>query len=150
MHLIPTSFNFLRVCVYIYTQVFPKGSPMLPSFNEALLKVCESSKLKDIGMLASEKCKEMEDGEGESTLSLSLNSFFVLFTFTGATSTIALVFYLCRGYKSVFRHKNLIWRLMMAVIRHWGDGKRRFSRRASHVPEGRANPLNPSDSNAIV
>ncbi|KAF3442449.1 hypothetical protein FNV43_RR16365 [Rhamnella rubrinervis] len=130
--------------------VFPKGSPMLASVNEALLKVFESGKLRELeqGMLASEKCEGMEDGDDETTQSLSPNSFFVPFIITGATSTIALVFYLCRVYKSMFGHKNLIWRLEMAVI------KGRFSRRASGLPETGTNiisaTLNSSDSNSNI
>ncbi|KAF3442448.1 hypothetical protein FNV43_RR16364 [Rhamnella rubrinervis] len=129
--------------------VFPKGSPMLASVDEALLKVFESGKLLELeqSMLASEKCEEMADGDGdnETTPSLSPSSFFVLFIITGATSTIALVFYLCRVYKSMFGHKNLIWRLMMAVIEGWVCGKGRFSRKVSDLPE---NVLNFSGSTA--
>ena len=74
----------------MYVQAFSKGSPIfLASVNEALLKVCESGKLIDLekSKLASEKFKEMEDGDDETTPSLKPNSFFLLFTITGATST---------------------------------------------------------------
>ena len=128
---------------------------MLPSVNKALLKLFESGKLLQLEkrMLVSEKCEEMEDGDDETTPSLSINSFFVLFTITGATSTIALVVYLCRVYKSMFGHENLIWRLMRAVIKGWGCGKGRFSRRVSDLPENGTNIISThssSDSNSNI
>ncbi|KAH7512618.1 hypothetical protein FEM48_Zijuj12G0110000 [Ziziphus jujuba var. spinosa] len=128
---------------------FPRGSPMLPSINEALLKVCESGKLLELEekMLASEKCEDVDEEGEESTKSLSVNSFWVLFIITGITSTIALVFYLCLVYKSKSEQKNWMWRLMMVVMKYWGYGKRRFSRRVSDVPEsGRNSVDNGSDS----
>ncbi|KAH7512619.1 hypothetical protein FEM48_Zijuj12G0110100 [Ziziphus jujuba var. spinosa] len=130
---------------------FPRGSPMLPSINEALLKVCESGKLLELEekMLASEKCEDVDEEGEESTKSLSINSFWLLFIITGTISTIALVFYLCLLYKSKFEQKNWMWRLMMVVMKYWGYGKGRFSRRVSDVPEsGRNSVDNGSDSHA--
>lgn len=114
---------------------------MLPSINEALLKVCESGKLRELenSMVVSEKCEETdeEDEDGEiKARSLSPKSFWVLFIIAGTTSTIALAIYLCRVYNSLFEHKtNLVWRLMAGVIKYWGVGKKRFSRRVSDVEE---------------
>lgn len=115
------------------SQVFPRGSPLLPSVNEAMLKVIESGKLRDLenSMLASLKCLDAEtDG---TTPSLSPSSFWVLFIFSGGTSTIALVVYIFRFYKPMLEHKT-IWKLMFAVTKHWGNPNlNRYSRRGSDI-----------------
>lgn len=124
---------------------------MLPSVNEALLKVCESGKIRELenSMLASEQCEDMDEEVEEGSTSLSINSFWVLFTISGTSSTIALVFYLYCVYKSKCEQTNWIWRLLMAVMKYWRCEKSRFSRRVSDVPEsGRSSVDNVSDSHA--
>ncbi|KAI4333612.1 hypothetical protein L6164_018396 [Bauhinia variegata] len=113
---------------------FPKGSPLLPSVNRALLEVFESGKLREIEnkMLAAEKCEEAAT-DGEST-SLSPQSFWALFILTGGTSTFALLIYIIRMSDSD-QGKRTMWRLMMVMIQQWGAHKRRFSRRVSDVVE---------------
>ncbi|KAI4333608.1 hypothetical protein L6164_018392 [Bauhinia variegata] len=113
---------------------FPKGSPLLPSVNRALLEVFESGKLREIEnkMLAAEKCEEAAT-DGEST-SLSPQSFWALFILTGGTSTFALLIYIIRMSDSD-HGKRTMWRLMMVMIQQWGAHKRRFSRRVSDVVE---------------
>ncbi|KAM5586186.1 glutamate receptor 2.8-like [Rosa sericea] len=112
---------------------FPRGSPLLSSVNEAMLKVAESGKLRELEnkMLASQKCLDAEtDGR---TPSLSPSSFWVLFIFSGGTSTIALLVYIFRIYKSMLKHKT-VWNLMLAVINQWGNpSMQRFSRRDSDI-----------------
>ncbi|KAG5032655.1 hypothetical protein JHK85_016637 [Glycine max] len=60
--------------------VFPRGSPLLPSANQALLNISESGTLCDLenSMLASDKCKHIID-PGAETTSLSPASFMLLF-----------------------------------------------------------------------
>jgi uncharacterized membrane protein len=115
-------------------QAFPRRSRLLPSITEALLKVSESGQLQELenNMIASEKCEDVKS-ENES-LSLSPNSFLVLFILTGGTSTIALLVYIVSVENSMFRH-NTLWRLMMVVIKHWRSQKRRYSRRIGDVVE---------------
>ena len=113
-------------------QAFPRGSPLLPSINEAMLKVTESGKLRELenDMLASQKCLDAEtDGR---TQSLSPSSFWVLFIFSGGTSTIALGVYIFRVDKSMLNHKT-VWKLMLAVINKGlqTPNMQRFSRRDS-------------------
>ncbi|KAF5950956.1 hypothetical protein HYC85_012949 [Camellia sinensis] len=98
--------------------VFPKGSPMLADINEALLKVAESGKLRELenSMTGTELCLDMESDHGNP--SFSLNSFWILFILTGGTSTVALVFYVILG-KWKFNHMlqlKMIWRLILAML----------------------------------
>ncbi|KAG5046864.1 hypothetical protein JHK82_016232 [Glycine max] len=100
-----------------YGFVFPRGSPLLHSVNQALLNISESGTLRDLEnrMLASEKCIDIIDPDAKYT-SLSPTSFMVPFFLTGGTSTIALLIYifsanyLCHGQRTM-------WGLMMAVIK---------------------------------
>ncbi|KAH7512617.1 hypothetical protein FEM48_Zijuj12G0109900 [Ziziphus jujuba var. spinosa] len=156
---LPHEFNLFndtydKLVEQIHLKAFPRGSPMLPIINEALLKVYESGKIWELEntMLALEECEEKneEDDDETKARSLSANSFWVLFIITGTTSTISLVSYLFRVYKSLFKHKTLVWRLMAAVIKYWEDGKKCFSRRISDVEESGTNSLNASDSRTRV
>ncbi|KAA0066787.1 glutamate-gated kainate-type ion channel receptor subunit glur5 [Cucumis melo var. makuwa] len=109
---------------------FPRGSPMLTDINKALLKVSETGKFRDLedSMIANEKCED-EDSKGEKS-SLSPSSFFILFVLSGGVSTIALTLYIFNAHNLNFQ-QNTIWRLMIAIMRHWGNQRRRFSRRVS-------------------
>lgn len=123
-------------------QVFPKGSPLLHSVNQALLKISETGTLRNLenNMLATQQCKDITDPDVETT-SLSPASFIVLFILTGGTSTTVLLIYIifanyeCPGQRTV-------WSLMMDVIKSWRSQKRLFSRRVHNVAE---NPLNSSN-----
>ncbi|KAH9763852.1 glutamate receptor [Citrus sinensis] len=59
---------------------FPKGSPLLPSVIEALLKVSESGKLRELetSMIASEKCMEVNLHDDDDISSLSPSGFWML------------------------------------------------------------------------
>lgn len=115
-------------------QAFPRGSPLLTDINEALLKVSETGKFRDLedSMIANEKCED-GDAKGENS-SLSPNSFFILFVLSGGVSTIALTLYIFNAHNFSFQ-QNTIWRLMIAVMRHWGKHRRQFSRRVSDEPQ---------------
>ncbi|KAL0545808.1 hypothetical protein IC582_015701 [Cucumis melo] len=113
---------------------FPRGSLLLPYVNQALLKVSETGKYRELegSMIASEKC---EDGEGkDGSPSLSPNSFFLLFVLSAGVSTIALTLYVYNATHNSNLQQNTIWRLMIAVMRKWGNHRRRFSRRVSEEP----------------
>ena len=122
-------------------QAFPRGSPLLSSITEALLKVSESGQLRELenNMITSAKCEDVEPDK--ETPSLSPNSFLVLFILSGGTSTIALLVYILRVDKSILRHK-IMWRVMRTIMGHRGSQKRRFSRRVSDVAENESNSPN--------
>ncbi|KAM4092980.1 hypothetical protein ACB094_06G080800 [Castanea mollissima] len=117
---------------------FPKGSPLVSSITEALLKVSESGRLHELenNMIAAAKCEDVEPDK--ETPSLSPNSFLVLFILSGGTSTVALLVYIFCLDKSMLRRK-IMWRLMKAAMRHWRRQKQRFSRRVSNVAESACN-----------
>ncbi|CAL2253912.1 unnamed protein product [Prunus armeniaca] len=82
---------------------FPRGSQLLPSVTQAMLKVSEKGTLQDLErkMLASQKCMGMDPEEDEClSLSVSPSYFWVLFLFTGGTSSMALAIYIFRAYNS--------------------------------------------------
>ncbi|XP_031104638.1 glutamate receptor 2.2-like [Ipomoea triloba] len=83
-----------------YGFAFPRGSPLLPYIDEALLKAFESSDFMGLenGLTASEKCVEdgQESDDNDDKASLSAGSFCVLFALTGGTSTTALLIYAFR------------------------------------------------------
>ncbi|CAK9325237.1 unnamed protein product [Citrullus colocynthis] len=113
---------------------FPRGSLLLQYVNQALLKVSETGKYRELedSMLASEKCEDVEGKDGSP--SLSPNSFFLLFILSVGVSTIALTFYVFNATHNSNLQQNIIWRLMIAVMRKWGNYRRRFSRRVSEEP----------------
>lgn len=128
-------------------QVFPRGSPLLPDVTKALLNVSERGKLRELetNMIASEKCVDKE--AIDEIFSLSPSSFWVLFIFTAGTSTMALVFYVVLSQKW-FRHKT-IWRLMLAVMRHWSLYKKSFSRRVSGSERSRNSSNTPNSRSQV-
>ncbi|CAK9167342.1 unnamed protein product [Ilex paraguariensis] len=127
---------------------FPKGSPMPPDINQALVKVSESGALRELerSTTGSEKCLD-EESEKEN-VSLSANSFWVLFVFTGGTSTAAPALYIIRSKwkleNSIFQLGS-IWMLIWIVLKHWENKRSRFSRRVSPA-DTLADGPNASDS----
>ncbi|KAF2286077.1 hypothetical protein GH714_010198 [Hevea brasiliensis] len=113
---------------------FPRGSPLLASMNEALLKVSESGKLLELenSMVASNQCRDRDIDLDDENPSLGPSCFRVLFILTGATSTLALVSYVLLKANSMLKHKS-IWRLMLAVMKHWRFQKKHFTRRVSNA-----------------
>ncbi|XP_022941279.1 glutamate receptor 2.8-like isoform X3 [Cucurbita moschata] len=107
---------------------FPRGSLLLPYIDEALLKVSETGKFREMedSMIANEKC---EEGEGKDRItSLSPNSFFFLFLLSAGVSTIALALYSFNARNSNLQ-RITVWRLLMvAAMRHWGSNRTRFLR----------------------
>ncbi|KAK1581416.1 hypothetical protein Q3G72_005846 [Acer saccharum] len=129
---------------------FPKGSPLLPSVTEALLKVSESGKLRELetSMIASETCMDVDVDVDDDISRLSPSSFWVLFTFSGGTSTIALIVYLShRNWKlsCLLRHK-IIRMLVLTLMEQWGIQKQRFyGRLLSHGESPRSSTNTPTE-----
>ncbi|XP_027061001.1 glutamate receptor 2.7-like [Coffea arabica] len=118
-----------------YGFAFSKGSPLIADMDEALLKVFESGRLKELedNMTALEKCVEIES-ESE-TLRLSPSSFYILFMFTGGTSTAALAIYFVHSKFKVdntaMREHKRIWLLILLVLKHWRNKRAQFPRNVS-------------------
>lgn len=70
---------------------------MLPDINKAVMNITESGKLLDLEdeYINFEKCLD-EDSVGNEDGRIGLNSFSVLFGFSGGISTIALVMYVLK------------------------------------------------------
>ncbi|EOY13166.1 Glutamate receptor 2.7, putative [Theobroma cacao] len=126
-----------------YGFAFPKGSPLLHSVTEALLNLSETGKLRELenSMIAAQNCTEV--GISEDINSLSLDSFWALFSLTGCISTLALIVYVshCKweSNHSIFAN----WILMLSVIRSWANTQtnKLFSKNVRKVPETSANTL---------
>ncbi|KAJ6776102.1 IONOTROPIC GLUTAMATE RECEPTOR [Salix koriyanagi] len=105
---------------------FPRGSPLLASVNEALLKISENGTLRDLEKkwITPEKCPEIQS---ESS-SLGPNGFLVLFYITGGTTTAAFVIYVCRTNLSRDRK---IWRTISAVPKRWCSLRTPFTTRVA-------------------
>lgn len=116
---------------------------MLTDIDEALLSIFESGALKDLenSLIASEQCVDIQ--ADNDTASLSPHSFFVLFIFTGGTSTAALAIYYFRNKRlvdnSMAPYKG-IWLLIMFVLMKWRNQRNRFSRKVSDVESPRDSP----------
>ncbi|PQP98190.1 glutamate receptor 2.8 [Prunus yedoensis var. nudiflora] len=117
---------------------FPRGSQLLPSVTQAMLKVSENGTFQDLeqNMLASQKCMDTDLEDERLSLRLSPSYFWVLFVFTGGTSSMALAIYIFCAYNSMsMSEHNVIWKLMMAVMKHWGNQRGRFSRKVSDIAQ---------------
>ncbi|CAB4307806.1 unnamed protein product [Prunus armeniaca] len=115
---------------------FPRGSQLLPSVTQAMLKVSENGTFRDLeqNMLASQKCMDVDLEDDRLNLSLSPSYFWVLFLFTGGTSSMALAIYIFRAYNSMsMSEHNVIWKLMIAVMKHRGNQRGRFSGKVSDI-----------------
>ncbi|XP_022848459.1 glutamate receptor 2.8-like [Olea europaea var. sylvestris] len=121
-----------------YGFAFPKGSPLLPDIDEALLNVRENGVLKDLeqSLIASEKCVDIQSDN--ETASLSPQNFFVLFIITGATSSTSLLIYY---FRAKGRNENFmaqykgIWITIMMVLNKLGYHRNRLSRKVSDVAD---------------
>ncbi|KAI9403118.1 hypothetical protein POPTR_001G375100v4 [Populus trichocarpa] len=108
---------------------FPRGSPLLASVNEALLKISENGTLQELEKtwITPQKCPKMPSDSS----SLGPSGFRELFFITAGTTTIAFVIYVCRT--NLLRHKN-IWGIISAVLKRWVSPRRHFtSRRVANV-----------------
>lgn len=74
-----------------YSQVFPRGSPLVPDVSRAILQVIEGTKLKDIESKWFGPEKRCPDPNTQvSSNSLGLESFWGLFLIAGVSSFFAL------------------------------------------------------------
>ncbi|KAG6790308.1 hypothetical protein POTOM_006456 [Populus tomentosa] len=108
---------------------FPRGSPLLASVNEALLKISENGTLQELEKtwITPQKCPEMQS---ESS-SLGPSGFRVLFFITGGTTTIAFVIYVCRS--NLVRHKNIRGIISAVLLKRWYSLSRRFTGRVANA-----------------
>ncbi|KAI8006097.1 Glutamate receptor 2.2 [Camellia lanceoleosa] len=118
-----------------YGFVFPKGSPILSDINEALAKVIDTGKLRELedNMASTESCVDV-DPNSDTVMSLCPNSFFALFILTGGTSTFALLIYVVvrqRKLDDSMREHKTNWILMFAFIKCWLLRRKRFSTRVT-------------------
>ncbi|XP_011010292.1 PREDICTED: glutamate receptor 2.8-like [Populus euphratica] len=120
---------------------FPRGSPLLPSIDEALLKVSENGTLLELEnrLIKPGNCPDVEDEKH----SLSPSSFGTLFIITTGTSTISLAIYIFSRGNPMLGYTT-IWRLMLAAIRFWVC-QRQITRRSSNA-ENSVNNLAPQAS----
>ncbi|XP_055959688.1 glutamate receptor 2.8-like [Mercurialis annua] len=72
--------------------VFPRNSPYLPDISEAILRVAESGRLKDLesSMTSNYKCAASKSDNHDS---LGLSSYWGIFAITGGTSTFAVLLF---------------------------------------------------------
>lgn len=120
---------------------------MLPTVNEALLKVSENGKLQELetSMIASEKC--MDEALDDDISSLSPSGFWVLFALTAGTSTIALLIYLSHCNWNI--NENLLVlrtrrMLVLFLLRQWRHQEQRFCRTVNNSESPGSSP-NTSD-----
>ncbi|XP_022877452.1 glutamate receptor 2.8-like isoform X1 [Olea europaea var. sylvestris] len=121
-----------------YGFAFPKGSLLLPEIDEALLNVLENGVLKDLEerLIKSEECVDIQSDN--ETASLSPNNFFVLFIFTGGTSTTALLIYYFRAtdrFKNSMAQYKRIWIKIVMVLNKLGYRRNRLSTEVSDVAD---------------
>jgi len=91
--------HFLNhLSINLFFQVFPKGSPLAADFSQIILKLSEDGTLKQLEdkwfALSLTSCPMTPNGE--NTDNLTLDSFWALFTFTGATTTIIFLLFKAR------------------------------------------------------
>ncbi|CAH1425699.1 unnamed protein product [Lactuca virosa] len=122
---------------------FPRDFPRLSDANNAVIRVTESGKLKELEdkFLISEKCVDDESFPNEDE-SLSLRSFSVLFELTGGTSTVALVVYIVmrtRVFKESIQGFVNFFQLISAFMKE----QRHQMRQSSRVVSDAENPTRP-------
>ncbi|KAA8515170.1 hypothetical protein F0562_018349 [Nyssa sinensis] len=86
--------------------VFPKGSHMTTNVSEAILKLSENGKLKELEedlFASSPECSNSQTTRNDN--SLSLESFLGLYLLSGATSTICFLLFIIHLLKNYRRHR---------------------------------------------
>lgn len=129
--------NLIRLVWPLLYQAFPRGSPMVNDVNKALLGVFESGKLRELEdkMIGSERCVEV-DSSNDDEISLSLNSFWILFVLTGGTTTCALAIYTLNEVRTT-KLTLQICNCVTMISKHWKHQAKRLSRKVSdaEIPE---------------
>ncbi|WOG98608.1 hypothetical protein DCAR_0417952 [Daucus carota subsp. sativus] len=84
---------------------FPMGSPIIADLDKALLEVTESGKLRELEdkTIGEEGCVGV-DSSNDDEVSLSIDSFWIIFLFTGGTTTFSLAIYVLDRLKESWKH----------------------------------------------
>ena len=144
------SFNF-------FFQVFPKGSPLATDFSQIILKLSEDGTLKQLEdkwfTFSLTSCPSAPNSENMD--SLTLDSFWVLFIFTGATTTIVFLLFKARllPYYSSCTWQKLGVPLRERCVKVWKSRLRnikvrQLSRRRS-LPSPQVTPEPCEDSSVL-
>lgn len=111
---------------------------MVNDVNKALLGVFESGKLRELEdkMIGSERCVEV-DSSNDDEISLSLNSFWILFVLTGGTTTCALAIYSLNELRRTKLTQQIGNYCVTTISKHWKHQRKRLSRKVSdaEIPE---------------
>ncbi|KAL7087595.1 hypothetical protein ACP275_13G076300 [Erythranthe tilingii] len=122
-----------------YGFAFPKGSLLVADVDKSLLDAFEKGVVKDLekSLIESEICVDIPADNETTNASLSPRSFFVLFIFTGSTSTAALAIYYIRRRRKVddvaHEHKGIWMFLVLMVLKKWRYRRNRMSRKVSDL-----------------
>lgn len=114
---------------------FPKGSPIIADLDKALLEATECGKLRELEdrMIGEERCVEA-DSSNDDEVSLSLDSFWILFLFTVGTTTCSLAIYTLDGLWKAKTSQVVNGSILTALIKYWKHQRSRFSRKLSDLP----------------
>ncbi|KAL2523539.1 Glutamate receptor 2.7 [Abeliophyllum distichum] len=123
-----------------YGFAFPKGSPLLPDIDKALLNVLETGVVKNLedDLIASQKCIDIDSVN--EFVRLCPQSFFGLFIITGSTSTVALgIYYFCSKSETEnsMPEPKGIWMLIIMVLKILRYQRKRFVRKVSDAESPR-------------
>ncbi|KAK6934201.1 Receptor, ligand binding region [Dillenia turbinata] len=131
---------------------FPRGSQLVPDMTAAILKLSEQGILRKLenGMIASETC--VDEDLIKDHLSLSPNSFGVLFTISVGCSTMALFIYVIHklNLKELMVECLTIWVFKSAVIKHRWHQRRQLPRKVSDPEMGPNVEICPSPSTFAI
>ncbi|KAK1405100.1 Glutamate receptor [Heracleum sosnowskyi] len=113
---------------------FPKGSPIIADLDKALLEFTECGKLRELEdkMIGEERCVEA-DSSNDDEVSLGLNSFWILFLFTGGTTTCSLAIYTLDGLRKAKTSQVENSGILTALLKYWKHQRSRFTRKFSDV-----------------
>lgn len=79
-------------------------------------------------MIGEERCVEA-DSSDDDEVSLSLNSFWILFLFTGGTTTCSLAIYTLDGLRKAKTSQVENSSIVTALSKYWKHQRSRFSRK---------------------
>ncbi|KAK6946659.1 Receptor, ligand binding region [Dillenia turbinata] len=131
---------------------FPSGSQFVPDMSEAILKLSEQGRLRELenGMIASETCVDEDSIKDYSTL--SLNSFWLLFMISIGSSTMALIIYVFHklNFEELMVEYLTVWVFISAVIKQRWHQRRQLPRRVSDPEIGPHAEICPSASSFAI
>ncbi|KAL8110932.1 glutamate receptor 2.8-like [Apium graveolens] len=120
---------------------FQKNFSMLPDINKAIMSITENGRLLELEdqYINNEECKDVDSAPSEDG-SIGLNSFSVLFGFSGGISTIALAMYILKYF--LFPKPDDGNLVRANFVRRWLHHGRQLSARVINVEP----PRNPPDA----